>query len=252
LDPELTRDMALVLKLVSLGHAARSRSNQKVRQPLAEAAFAVPTGEDRRTVDRYADLIGDELNVKSVRLLDAAAEVVDFRLNPLPKQLGQKYGSRFPAVRAALLALDAERAAADLLSGKPLSVTVGGERLEILPDEVEVRLQAHGGLSAVAEGAYIAALRTELTPELEREGLARELVRRIQDLRKDSGFNVQDRIHVEYGASERLAEAITSHREYIAGEVLAVRLESCPEPGGESVADLEFDGEHVQVGLRRV
>jgi isoleucyl-tRNA synthetase len=244
--------MALVLKLVSLGHAARSRSNRKVRQPLAEAAFAVPTSEDRRTVERYADLIGDELNVKAVRLLDEAAEVVDFRLKPLPKQLGQKYGSRFPAVRAALLGLDAERAAMDLLSGKALMVTVGAEQVEVLADEVEVRLEAHAGLSAAADGAYVAALRTELTPDLEREGLARELVRRIQELRKESGFNVEDRIHVEYNASERLGEAIALHRIYIAGEVLAERLESCADPRGESVADLEFDGEHVRVGLHRV
>jgi len=252
LDPGLTRDMALVLKLVSLGHAARSRSNRKVRQPLAEVAFAVPSAEDRRTVERYADLIGEELNVKSVRLLDAAAEVVDFRLNPLPKQLGQKHGSGFPALRAALLAVDAERAAADLLSGKPLSVIVGGQTIEVLPDEVEVRLEAHAGTSAAADGAYIAGLRTELTPELEREGLARELVRRIQDLRKESGFNVEDRIHVEYAASDRLAEAIASNRDYIAGEVLAKRLETRAEPHGEAVADLEFDGERVRVGLQRV
>ncbi|MCX6071494.1 MAG: DUF5915 domain-containing protein, partial [Chloroflexi bacterium] len=131
-------------------------------------------------------------------------------------------------------------------------VTVGEEQVEVLADEVEVRLVAHAGLSAAAEGAYIAALRTELTPELEREGLARELVRRIQDLRKESGFKVEDRIHVEYMASERLAEAITLHRDYVAGEVLAERLEIRPEPQGESVANLEFDGERVRVALSRV
>jgi isoleucyl-tRNA synthetase len=252
LDAGLTRDMALVLKLVSLGHAARSRSNRKVRQPLAEAAFAVASAEDRHAVERYADLIGDELNVKTVRLLDAVAEVVDFRLNPLPKQLGQKHGSRFPAIRSALLALDAGRAAMDLMGGRALTVTAGGEQVEVLPDEVEVRLEPHAGLSAAADGAYIAALRTDLTPELEREGLARELVRRIQDLRKESGFNVEDRIHVEYAASDRLAEAITRFHKYVAGEVLAERLERCVEPQGESVAWLEFDGEHVRVGLTRV
>jgi isoleucyl-tRNA synthetase len=131
-------------------------------------------------------------------------------------------------------------------------VTVGGIGVEVLPEEVEIRLEAHAGLSAAADGAYIAALRTELTPELEREGLARELVRRTQELRKESGFNVEDRIHMEYNASERLAEAIASHRIYVAGEVLAERLDSCADPRGESVADLEFDGERVRVGLRRV
>jgi isoleucyl-tRNA synthetase len=251
-DPQLTRDMALVLRLVSLGHAGRSRSNLKVRQPLAEAAFAVPSAEERRVVERHAELIADELNVKAVRLLDAASEVVDFRLNPLPKQLGQKHGSRFPAVRSALLALNAERAAAEFLAGNSVSVSVGTEQVEVLPGEVEVRLEAHAGLSAAADGAYVAALRTELTPDLMREGLARELVRRIQDLRKDSGFNVQDRIRVEFAATPRLAEAIEWYRDYIAGEVLGEDLRSRPEPAGESVIELAFDGEHVRIGLRRV
>jgi len=252
MDPQLTRDMALVLKLASLGHAARSRSNRKVRQPLAEAAFAVPSAGERRVVQRHAGLIADELNVKAVRLLDAASEVVDFRLNPLPKQLGQKHGSRFPAIRAALLALDAERAAAELLAGNPVSVEVSGTPVEVLPGEVEVRLEAHAGLSAAADGAYVAALRTELTDDLAREGLARELVRRIQDLRKESGFNVQDRIRVEFSASPRLVEAIEAHREYIAGEVLGESLQASPDPTGESAAELDFDGEQARVGLRRV
>ena len=251
LDAPLTREMALVLKLVSLGHAARSKSNRKVRQPLAEAAFALPTAEERQAVSRHAELIGDELNVKRVRLLDTAAEVVDFRLNPLPRQLGQKYGSRFPALRAALLALPAEWAAGELLGGRPLSVDVAGERFEVLPDEVEVRVEAHAGLSAVAEGAYVAALQMELTPELEREGLARELVRRIQEMRKEAGFNVEDRIEVEFLASARLTQAIGEHAAWIAAETLATRMLAMAEPGGETVEELTFDGESARCALRR-
>jgi isoleucyl-tRNA synthetase len=251
LDAALTRQMALVLKLVSLGHAARSKSNRKVRQPLAEAAFALPTAEEREAVSRHAELIGDELNVKRVRLLDAAAEVVDFRLNPLPRQLGQKHGARFPAVRAALLALPAEQAAGDLLAGRSLSVEVAGERCEVLPEEVEVRVEAHAGLSAAADGAYVAALRTDLTPELEREGLARELVRRIQELRKEAGFNVDDRIEVEYSSSDRLGQAIGEHAAWIAAETLATRLQPDDEPGGDAVEEWAFDGESARCGLRR-
>src|SRR3989304_9074540 len=97
--------MDLVLRLVSLGHAARSKSNRKVRQPLSEVAFAVRSVSERAAVENYADLIGDELNVKRVRLLDAATEVVRYRLNPLPRQLGQKYGSPFPPLRKGLVVL---------------------------------------------------------------------------------------------------------------------------------------------------
>ncbi len=108
IDEKLNRDMGLVIKLVSLGHAARQKGNRKVRQPLQEAAFSVGTQTERRAVEMYAELIEDELNVKKVRLLDTAVEAVSHTLKPLPKQLGQKYGSRFPAIRDALLASDAE------------------------------------------------------------------------------------------------------------------------------------------------
>ncbi len=250
-DPDLTRDMALVLKLVSLGHAARNKSNRKVRQPLAEAAFAVGNSQERQAVERHADLIADELNVKKVRLLDAAGEVVDFRLNPFPKQLGQKYGSRFPRVREAILALDPARAAPTLLEGKPIRVTIGPESIEILPEEVEVRVDAHAGLSASAEAGYLAALSTELTPELELEGLAREFVRRVQELRKEAGFQVADRIHVRFAASPRLGQALEAFGEYAKAETLAVEMGRDESPKGEAASEHAFDGETLRVAITR-
>ena len=126
IDESLNREMALVMKLASLGHAARNKANRKVRQPLAEVAFAVGSLDELAVPERYADLLEDELNVKHVRMLSAAAEAVSFALNPLPKQLGQKYGGRFPGIRQALLALDATPAAQKLLAGE--SVEVDGER----------------------------------------------------------------------------------------------------------------------------
>ena len=250
IDERLLGEMALVMRLVSLGHAARSRANRKLRQPLSEVAFAVATAEERRVVEAYAELILDELNVKRVRLLDTAAEAVDFSLNPYPRQLGQKYGSLFPAVRQALLGLPAPEAAARLLSGQALRVEVEGRRLEILPDEVEVRLQAHAGLEAAADGPYVAALQTELTESLAREGLVRELVRRIQDQRKGAGLHVADRIRVVVQASERLAAAIHEHEAYLRAETLSVSLESRGEPPGGAV-EHSFDGERAWVSIEK-
>jgi isoleucyl-tRNA synthetase len=196
-------------------------------------------------------LIADELNVKKVRLLDAAGEVVDFRLNPFPKQLGQKYGSKFPRVREAIRALDAARAAPTLLEGNPIRITVGQESIEILPEEVEVRVEAHAGLSAAAEGGYLAALSTELTPELELEGLAREFVRRVQDLRKEAGFQVEDRIRVRFAASPRLGQALEGFGEYAMSETLAVEMAPDNSPEGEAVTEHSFDGETLRVAIAR-
>ncbi|MEZ0396609.1 MAG: isoleucine--tRNA ligase [Anaerolineales bacterium] len=251
IDETLNREMELVMKLVSLGHSARQKANRKVRQPLAEAAFALGRPDERHAVETYADLIMDELNVKRVRLLDASSEAATFFLKPLPKQLGQKYGSKFPAIQKAILALDAASAAPTLLSGRPLQVTVNGESLDILPEEVEVRAEAKAGFAVAAEGAYLAALVTDLTPDLVREGLAREFVRRVQDLRKTAGLEVADRIRLYVEATPGLREAIETHRDYVTAETLTVELNFAAPPVGAAAAADEFDGEKVSVGLTR-
>ena len=117
LNDELVADMNLVMKLVSLGHAARNKSQIKVRQPLQEAAFSVSNIHDSAVINEYADLLQDELNVKSVRALSAASEAAAYELVPLPKQLGQKYKDQFPAIRKAILLQDPEKAAGTLLKG---------------------------------------------------------------------------------------------------------------------------------------
>jgi isoleucyl-tRNA synthetase len=251
IDEQLNHDMTLVMQLASLGHAARNKANRKVRQPLAQAKFAVGSADEQQVIGRYEDLLKDELNVKSVGTLMEAGEAVDYVLNPLPKQLGQKYGARFPAVRQAVILLDASQAAPKLLEGKPVEVVVEGERLEILPEEVEVRVQAHAGYAVAAEGAYLAALVTDLTPELIQEGLAREFVRRVQDLRKQAELDISDRIAIYYQASFKLAAAIKSFQDYICTETLAVELlDEKPGEGCNCVED-EFDGEKVSIGLEK-
>jgi len=251
IDRQLMQEMDLVMRLVSLGHAARNSAGLKVRQPLAEAAFAVGTPEERRTVAGYADLISEELNVKSVRLLDTASEAVDYRLNPLPRQLGQKYTSRFPAIRRALLDLPADKAAASLLAGEPLNLSLDGETLSILPDEVEVRVEPHAGLSASADGAYLAALSTALTLELEQEGLVREVVRRVQDVRKKLDLQIDERIRVTYSATPGLEQAIQVFGDYIRNETLAVSLQPVEVLSSADAIEDAFDGERLVLLVAR-
>jgi isoleucyl-tRNA synthetase len=252
IDEKLNAEMRLVMKLASLGHGARNKASRKVRQPLAEAAFAVGSAEELHVVSAYADLIADELNVKAVRALGAAGEAVAYALNPLPKQLGQKHGGRFPKIRAALLKLDPEPAAKSLLAGRPVAIEVDGQTVEVLPEDVEVRMNAREGLAVLGEGSYLAALKTTLTPELVREGLAREFVRRVQDLRKKAGFDIADRIITYYTATPQLVKAIVALADYIKGETLSVELVAGPAPQGaapEGAATVEdtFGGEKVKV-----
>ncbi|MGD8759478.1 MAG: class I tRNA ligase family protein, partial [Anaerolineales bacterium] len=251
IDDELNAEMALVMRLVSLGHAARNQANIKVRQPLAETAFAVSTPAEQQAVARYESLIREELNLKQVRMVDAASEVVEFRLHPLPKQLGQKHGAKFPAIRSALLAMDAGAAAEKLLQGGSLEVRVKGKAIKVLPEEVEVRFEALEGFEAAKDGPYVAALNTILTPELEQEGLMREFLRRVQDLRKQADLNVADRIRIKFRASEGLAQAVEAHRDYVMAETLADALEMVDRPKGEASAEHAFSGEELLVCLSR-
>jgi isoleucyl-tRNA synthetase len=250
-DERLNAEMGRVLRWASLGHAARSHANLKVRQPLPEIAFSVASQEEAATLEKYRDLLADELNVKRARRLDTAEDVLSYSLHPRPQLLGPKHGARFPRIRAALSQRDPGSAAVEFLQGRSLSIEVDGESIQILPEEVEVRMTAREGYSMAEEGGNIAALSTALTPELIGEGLAREFVRRVQDLRKNAGLEIADRIQIFYKASPKLARAVEHHRQYIAGETLALSLESGEAPPAAPRAEHEFDGESLRVGIVR-
>jgi isoleucyl-tRNA synthetase len=167
----------------------------------------------------------------------------------LPKQLGQKYGNKFPAIQRAILAMNSEEAAHTLLEGNSLKVQADSGTYLVLPEEVEVKAVAKEGFAVAEEGAYVAALVTELTPELVQEGLAREFVRRVQDLRKSADLDVADRIELFVEASAGLRSAVEAHREYIMAETLASNLAFESPPGDASTVEDAFEGETVAVGL---
>jgi isoleucyl-tRNA synthetase len=145
--------------------------------------------------------------------------------------------------------MNAEEAAKTLHAGRPLQVNVNGEVYEILAEEVEVKAQAKEGFAVAEDGAYVAALVTDLTPELVQEGLAREFVRRVQDLRKAADLDVADRIDLFLEASAGLRSAIEAHEVYVRAETLALNLSYSNPPQGASIVEDEFDGEKVRVGL---
>ena len=249
IDEKLNHEMALIMRLASLGHAARAKANRKVRQPLAEAAFSTASMNERGIVSQYDDLLMDELNVKKVRLLNASTEALHHTVKPLPKQLGQKYGNKFPAIQKAILSMNSEEVAHSLLSEGFIKISVAGESLEILSSEVDVKSLAREGFAVAEDGSYVAALVTDLTPELIAEGLAREFVRRLQDFRKESGLDVADRIKIYLECTPLLKNAILRFNDYITGETLTVGLNFSAPPEGASITSDSFEGESVTIGL---
>lgn len=252
IDEVLNHKMEVVMKLASLGHSARNKSSVKVRQPLSELAFALGSMEDAEVIADFEDVLADELNVKHVRLLSGDEDAVSFTLNPLQKQLGQKYRGLMPKLRAAILELPMQASARRFLQGLSVAVVVDGQDYEILPEEVEVITEAKSGYAVAADGAYLAALVTTLTPDLVHEGLVREFVRRVQTLRKDSGLEIADRIQIYYRASEELDCAIEQFAAFICDETLAVGLYKEDAPESSFILSDNFDGQDLRLGIRKV
>ncbi len=250
-DNALMDEMRLVMRLVSLGHSARNEAGVKVRQPLARVSYSVP-GTQSGVVHSYANLIADELNVKQVDLLDHAEEVVTYALNPLPKVLGPKYGADFPKLQKILREGDATSVAQSLIKGEPVTVRYNGGEATVTAEEVEVLRKPASGYAVAEDAGLLAALDVTLTDVLVEEGLAREFIRRVQTLRKEADFNVDDHIHTEYAASPRLAQAVKNFRDVIRTETLSDVLTGSDSAVGAHSESYEFDGETLMLALRRV
>jgi isoleucyl-tRNA synthetase len=254
--------MRLVERLVRLGRTARDEVQIGVRQPLAQAQFVVRNQSEADAFERLSELIASELNVKKVSVLRGAEGVVEYKLNPLPSKLGKKFGKDFPVLQKVLREGDAEQVrgwAQSLLKGQHVSVEVNGQTFKVTPDEVEVKQNAAEGFAVAEEGGYLAALDTHLTEALIVEGLAREVVRRIQTTRKDADFDIEDKINVVYNASEKLTHAIEQFSDYIKTETLAVSLEKGEPSNGFYKADFSSEdeqkklkGETLSIGVKRI
>ena len=250
-DRDLMADMRLTMRLVSLGHAARNKAGLKVRQPLAVAVIRLRTEQELERVSSFRDVIADELNVKSVRLVLDERELVTYQVRPLPAVLGKRYGPLFPRVRAQALALSGELGPR-LRSGQAVTITVDGQPVELQPQEVEVELREREGLSVAEEGGYVAAVSTVVGDELRREGLAREVVRRIQVMRKDADLRIEAPIVTYYQAAGEMRQVLREWAGFIAQETLSQRLVEERPPEGAHVERQRVDGQEITLGIAEV
>jgi isoleucyl-tRNA synthetase len=240
IDKALEERMELAQRISSLTHSLRKKSVLKVRQPLQRILVPVLNESTKEQVGKVEDLICAEVNVKHIEFLDDTSGVLVKSVKPNFKRLGQVYGPRLKAVAARIQAMSADEIT-KLEKEGGLSVEVEGESFIIHPDEVEIRTQDLPGWLVATDGPLTVALDVTLTDELRQEGLARELVNRLQNLRKDSGLEVQDRISVTLAASApaELQAAVVSFGDYIRTEVQAQRLDFVSELVDGAV--LEFD-----------
>ncbi|HEX7444689.1 MAG TPA: DUF5915 domain-containing protein, partial [Acidimicrobiales bacterium] len=232
-DPGLEDGMALARRLSSLGRAARSEAGVKVRQPLARALVYLPPGSPTPA----PGVVEDELNVDRVEATDELGDVLAYELVPNFKLLGPRIGKRVQELRAAMSSVDGAVAAAELAAGRPVVVELADGPLELVGDEVELRVRAQPGFAVSRDGAEVLALDLALDDDLLRRGLVREVIRNVQELRKSSGLAVSDWIHLHLDGLDDLE----SFGDVIGREVLARTVTFGPSPDGGTGTVIELD-----------
>jgi isoleucyl-tRNA synthetase len=233
IEESLSARMDLVREIASLGRNARNIANLKVRQPLAKVEVVLADTTHQKWLEEHADLIADELNVKAVEFTTHGEQYISYSVVPNFKRLGPRLGKNMPAAKKLLGEVDAGKLLAELKSaGKTALMFPDGSSIELDDDDIEVRLTAKEGWAAAQGKGCVVVLATELTPELVAEGLARDVVRLIQDRRKEIGCAYTDRIEIGLVTdSNELQAAVDQFNEFIAQETLATRIINQPLDG---------------------
>jgi len=240
-----------VRTLSRLGRAAREEVGIKVRQPLQTMVCVAPNVPDE-TLEPLIPLLGLELNVKQVELARSGDALVTLEAKPNFRALGKKFGKKTPLAAQAVSAFDSDQLRA-FLRGEPLVVSVEGDSHELGLDDVTIVRRASGALVVQEDGGFFAAIDPTVTPELKREGYARELISRVQRMRKESGYAVSDRILLTVAGGTEVQAVIDAHGAWIAEEVLATELrrvelgESDEAPRDMHAIDLDGITAHVAI-----
>ena len=248
IDADLALRTNLAMRLASLGRSARSAAGIKVRQPLNALIVELNSPEERAALEMIAGQLKDELNVRDIRDSSESDSLMAYRLRPNLPALGPKYGRRVNEVRTLLSEADASAVAASVRAGQ--NVQLGD--FDLAPDEILVDNIAAEGYAVESDGTYTIGISTEITPELRSEGYVRDIAHIVQNMRKDAGLEISDRIHLSINAPEgsEVATAIAHRADYIANETLAVGITS--EIEDEIARDLRsVDGVDVEIALAK-
>ena len=252
IDTELENDMEFTRDVISMGHAARNRSGIKTRQPLAEITLGGISDAEKETFKRLSSFVHDELNVKEIVFTEEMDAFAQVTLKPNFKVLGPKYGKGVQAIAKALATADVIKLKTELEANGNLQIDTGDETYTLESSEIDVQTQNREGFFVEVDARKFVALSTELSHALVLEGMARELVNKIQNMRKDADFNVSDRIKLSLNTSSALVtEAFETHRDYILTETLTTEVVETPGENAFSL-DQKLNGEPATLSVEQV
>ncbi|MBL7993953.1 class I tRNA ligase family protein, partial [bacterium] len=245
----LEEKMSSPRRVVQLGRALRELKELKVRQPLSKIIVVTEKENVRRDIDDFEELIKSELNVKAIEFVADSGSLVSQKVKPNFKALGPKFGQHVNQVAAAIKSFGEKEIEELVLSGKHM-VHVGGHEFEVTKNEVEILHEEKEGLAVQSDGAITVGLDTHLTQGLIDEGVAREFINRVQNLRKEAGFEVIERIKITFDGSDTLKKAVVGQKQYILNETLSTEILTA-FAHGEFSKEVEINDEKIQISVQR-
>ncbi len=251
IDARLEEMMSLAQKVSSMVLALRRKVSIKVRQPLTKILIPVLDPAMAERISAVKNLIMGEVNVKDIELIEKTTGLITKRIKPNFKTLGPRYGKYMKQI-AALTAEFSQERIAEIEAAPETVLDLGGEKIVVTPADFEITSEDMPGWLVASEGKLTVALDITVTGELKAEGVARELINRIQNILKDSGFEVTDKISVEIEAKHCVADGIARFADYIASQTLAVEVKAAAEPAGEAVAETDVDEEPLRIAVTRI
>ena len=247
INQELESTMREALNIVVMGRAARNDANIKNRQPIGrmfvKAAEALPK--------YYADIVTDELNVKAIEFTDDVRAFTNYTFKPQLRTVGPKFGKILGGIRKYLGAVDGNQAMDELNESGALRFTVGQDSVELTREDLLIDTAQTEGFVTQQNGGLTVVLDTNLSPELVEEGFVRELVSKIQTMRKEAGFEVQDHIDVYESENDRIREILEKHEDQLKKEVLADTVAYTDAPDGAYVKEWTVNGERVTLAVKK-
>ena len=246
IDKSLEENMDKVLEIVVLGRAARNGSSLKNRQPLG----AMYVKLDGKLDGYYTDIIRDELNIKNVIFTDKVDDFVSYRFKPQLKTVGPKFGKQLNEIRTALSEIDGNKAKKQLDADGSLTLELPSGTVVLQTEDLLIETEQRDGFYTVSDRGITVAIDTTLTKELIEEGFVRELISKIQTMRKEAGFNVTDHISVTLSGSDKVAEIALNKKDDIAGDTLTDSLTAASPDG--YVKEWDINGEKVSIGVKKV
>ena len=248
-EPELEEGMEAVLRVVELGRAVRASHKLKVRQPLRRATLVTRDEHLRELILPFRELVMEELNIKELAFAEDPDQFVHWEIKPNFKVLGKRLGKRVKEVAGKLSELPAAELKEELDEKGRITLALSDGEVELSPGELDIRIHEKEGTASQADRDLLLVLDTTLDEQLVREGLAREFVNRVQNLRKELDLEYTQRITLTVQAEGELRRAIEEHRDFVMGETLAVGLEFGDPAGAENLREFEIEGREIRVGM---